>query len=207
MTSSKISVALRALRLFNEKADELEESLFTKRILTERSGVEINAHQVESGMALRATRFGPDKESIKAFVLTFRFFVQDNEPSSFRNMAGFYNDPDLPFNPWTRRRFNSARDAVNADLDAHSFAQVNNQRLTNREIFEVFLWGGLAHAYAKKGRKETYDMWKAVPGFFQLMENDFVYTLARILNAIFYIRELSKEAISELEAARQLSSS
>jgi len=79
--------------------------------------------------------------------------------------------------------------------------QVNNRPLTHREIFEVFMWGGLAHAYAQKGRKETFDLWKSIPGFFQILENEFVLALATILKAIFYIRELNKQAIQKLETS------
>jgi hypothetical protein len=196
-----IVAALRALRLFNEKADKLEASSFTRKILTERSGVEISAKRVETGVAVTATRFGPDQESIDAFVLTFRFFVQDNEPSSFRNMADFYSDAGLPLDSETTRRFNEARDAVNAYLDEASFVQVDNRPLTHREIFDVFMWGGLAHAYAQKGRKETFDLWKSILGFFQILENEFVLALATILKAIFYIRELNKQAIQKLETS------
>lgn len=195
------SAALRALWLFNEKADKLEASSFTKKILTERSGVEISAKKGETAVAVTATRFGPDQESIEAFVLTFRFFVQDNEPSSFRNMAGFYNDVGLPFDSEMVRRFNEARDAVNALLDESSFLKVDNRPLTHREIFEVFMWGGLAHAYAQKGRKEQFDLWRGIPGFFQILENEFVYTLANILKAIFHIRELNRQVIQQLEAS------
>jgi hypothetical protein len=192
-----ISIALLALRLFNEKADKLETSSFAKKILTERIGVKFSAQQGE----MAAKRFGPDQESIDAFILTFRFFVQDNEPSSLHNLAGFYRDAGSSLRAETIKRFNKARESINDYLGESSFMNFENHMLTYQEIFEVFIWGGLAHAYAQKGLKERFDRWKGVSDVFQVLESEFVRMLANILKAIFYIRELNKEAIRQLEAA------
>ncbi len=183
-----------AFRLYNEKADKLEGMSFTKRILSEGSGVQIS---VKRGEPVSAARFGPDQESIEAFVLTFRFFVQDNEPSSFRNLAVLYDDPTLSLDPDTVHRFKEAREAINSFLDAPTMVRINERRLTRREVFEVFMWGALAHSH----KKDTFDKWAGIPVFFQMMENEFVYTLASILRAVFAIRELNKEALRQLEAA------
>src|SRR6266404_5800044 len=75
-----------ALNLFNEKADKLRNSNFVKAAL-ENSGASLSWQEGE-----QITRTGPTEENIDAFVLTLRFFVQDNERSSFRNMSKFYTD-------------------------------------------------------------------------------------------------------------------
>lgn len=191
--TTDIQAAIRALELFNEKADKLESSTFTKKILGERSGVEIEAKQ---GEGVSVIRFGPDQEAIEAFVLTLRFFVQDNEPSSFRNLATLYNDPNLNLDTQLVRRFQEARDAINSFLDQRSLLQENKSPLTHRAIFEIFMWGGLAHANEEK--KKTFDRYRGIPIFFQILENEFVITLASILKAIFYIRELNKETLGKL---------
>lgn len=184
--------AIKALRLFNEKADKLESLSFTRNLSS--SGVTISGKQ---GEAVQAQRQGPDGEAIDAFVLTIRFFVQDNETISLRNIADLYAglqvDKDLV------DKFSDARTKTNATLGKQSPIKLNNTDLTFRAIFEVFLWGGLAHANPRK--KEVYDTWVLNPILFPLLQNEFVYTLGIVLNMIFFTRELNKVVLAQLESS------
>jgi len=85
MAHSEIRIALN---LFNEKADKLRNSNFVKASV-ENSGVSLSWQEGES---FQITRTGPTEENVDAFVLTLRFFVQDNERSSFRNISKLYTD-------------------------------------------------------------------------------------------------------------------
>ena len=38
---------------------------------------------------------GPDEEAIDAFLFTFRFFVQNNEPTSFANLEKLFQELPL----------------------------------------------------------------------------------------------------------------
>ena len=69
-----VKSAADTLLLFNDKTDKLENLSFTKEL--GNSGVTISG---KLGQSVQAQRHGPDDESIDAFVLTMRFFVQDNE--------------------------------------------------------------------------------------------------------------------------------
>src|SRR5215216_2324996 len=82
-----LAADIRALELFNEKADELRNLRFVHSLQSQDSGWTLTLEEDEGGVS----RFGPEDESIRAFVLTFRFFVQDNEPTSIRNMAERYS--------------------------------------------------------------------------------------------------------------------
>ena len=183
--------AIKALQLFNEKADKLEGLSFTKGLAD--SGVTISGKR---GQPVQAQRNGPDDESIDAFVLTIRFFVQDNETTSFRNMAGLYAiisvDSDLV------DKLNDARTKTNAALDKPSPIKLNNTELTYRAIYEVFLWGGLAHANPNK--KAVYDTWVPNLLLFPLLQNEFVYALGILLNMIFFTRALNKAALGQLQS-------
>jgi len=64
-----------ALKLFNEKADKLRNSNFVKAAV-ENSGVSLSWQE---GEFFQITRTGPTEENVDAFVLTLRFFVQDND--------------------------------------------------------------------------------------------------------------------------------
>lgn len=185
-----VKSAIDKLLLFNEKADKLEGLSFTKGL--ENSGVTISG---KLGQPVQAQRHGPDGESIDAFVLTMRFFVQDNEIISFRNMADLY--AQLPVNRDLIQKFNDARAKTNASLDTPTSIKLNDASLTYRTILDVFLWGGLAHANSKK--KAIYDSWTRNPILFPLLQNEFVFALGVHLNMIFFTRALNKAALGQLK--------
>ena len=73
----------------------------------------------------------PDDEAIDAFVLTLRFFIQDNEPTSLRNTSKLY--ASLPINPSHVARFGGRR-APNALLDSPAFISINGESLSCRRL-------------------------------------------------------------------------
>jgi uncharacterized protein YjiS (DUF1127 family) len=188
-------VTFVGLQLFNEKADKLESLSFTKQIFSERSGVKASYRQ---GEPLRVERYGPKDEALDAFVLTLRFFIQNNESSSFANLAQVYDQ--LPPNLEEVEAFRAARAELNELLDETTMVWIEDRGLTRREIYEVFLWGGLAHANPEKKRK--YDEWSKIPFFFELVQNEFVLTLAQVLGVIFRVRELNKSVIAKHQSPR-----
>ena len=111
--------------LFNEKAEKLLKLSFTKDIFNKDSGVHFSWKRDE---ALKVKRTGPGDEAIYAFVLTFRFFIQDNEKISFRNIARIYTNLDIENN--LKREFDSARNFINEYLDGKTFINYNNEILS-----------------------------------------------------------------------------
>ena len=101
-----MSETLEPFRLFRQKAEKLLESTFAKE-MAKPTGVDIN--WTEEGQV--ALHRGPNQESIDAYLLTFRFFIQGNESISFRNMGENFlkniNDEDL------FKKFEEARAALN----------------------------------------------------------------------------------------------
>lgn len=182
--------ALATFRLFNEKADKLERLSFTEKI--SHSGVTITA---KLNQPVQTERYGPDEESIDAFVLTMRFFVQDNEITSFGNMADLY--AKLPVSTDLVEKFNDARAKTNAGLDKPTPIKLNDVVLTYRVVYEVFLWGDLAHANPNK--KATHNAWAKDPILFPLLQNEFVFALGILLNMIFFTRAVNKAATAQLE--------
>jgi len=184
----------QALRLFNEKAEKLESLSFTSVITKQTTGVMFSGSNTEAGSFMSMERFGPSSESIDAFVLTFRFFIQNNEVSSFRSMVNVY-DSGLFSTPLSTE-WRDLRADLNRALDSTSFVGYNNQQLTMRRILETFVYGGLSHANVAK--KELYAEWKRNPLFFPLVENEFVRTLAFVLDVVSYGRQLNERALREL---------
>lgn len=182
--------AIRILQLFNEKAEKLQRSSFTKYVETETIGFTV----VPRGAVVDVYAVGPDPEVVEAFVLTLRFFVQDNEPTSFRNMGALYEE--LPIGKDLIRQFQEGRTAINSFLDRGSHMTVNGKAFSNREILEVFLWGGLAHANPTK--KATFDGWLADGHLYPLMQMSFHDTLVELLRFVFWVREHNSLALDSL---------
>jgi len=188
---------IKALELFNEKAEELLSSTFAEKMLGGETGVTLNWNYETGEEVTNFERKGPDKENIKAFILDYRFFIQDNEISSFRNLKALYSSDLL--NAKFESRFDSARDALNTYLDTHSKFQFDykGEILNRRKIIDTFIYGGLSHA--KKKKKKLFKEWQSIPPFFPMIENEFVYSLAKILDVVVYIRNLNLQAIEELK--------
>lgn len=195
--ADNIASALRALYLFNEKADKLEKLRFTKRITSDETSVTVH-FRAEGGIT--GERDGPDDESIDAFVLTFRFFIQDNEPTSIRKMDRMYEElrETSLLSKSLVEDFSEVRKVLNGFLNENTQMHYFGKTITRRDVYEVFMWGGLAHANEQK--KAVYDEWQSLPFLFSMLEHEFVRVLVTYLKGIFFMRRLNKKAIEELQA-------
>jgi len=184
------------LKLFNEKARRLERLTFTKSVFEEESGLKIIFKPVEPPTVERK---GPDEEAIEAFVLTFRFFVQDREPSSFRNIAETYRN--LPVSQEKKDSFRGAYEKFNEFLNSKYPIKINDRSLTHWDILDIFIYGWLSHAHREK--KEIFAEWMSDPIANQLMKNALVYVLGNTMKYIRYIKNLNETVLEELNRAGQ----
>lgn len=185
------SVELEALKLFNEKAEKLFSSRYVKYLQVEKK-LSVS-YSYTSGQAPTMQRDLPDQDAIDAFVLTFRYFIQNNESISFCNINNLYES--IPDALELKKKFIEQRKALNNFLDKQTDTTINGVTLTNRVILDVFIYGGLAHAT----KKATYDEWKADGHLFLFLELRFCSILEfvfRVINNVFII---NKEAMSILE--------
>ena len=187
-----------SLKLFNEKAEKLKSYNFTKNIISDGFGITISAKEDEPVNI--ETRF-PTNESIEAFILTLRFFIQDNEISSFRNLAKVYSN--LPSYRDEKRAFFNTRDELYDFLNSPDKSlniKINTKEFSNKEIFEIFIYGGLAHA--NKSKKKIYDEWMANPMLKPITENAFINVMSGILQCILHVQELNDLLISDFNCFR-----
>jgi hypothetical protein len=136
----------------------------------------------------------PDADATDAALLTLRMFNQNNEPFSLCNVARLAaTDPGISaeWKDW----FNHYRDTLNQHLDSGSRLVLDGERPTNRDIFEAFLYGEMAHTNAAK--PAALATWRRDAGpVFPLVETLFAMVIVDFLNVIFQIVYITR---AELE--------
>lgn len=187
------TVAIQTLKLFNEKVDKLINSRFIKHVQNNK-GLKWS-FQSSVSQKVTISHNLPDQDSIDAFVLTIRYFIQDNETTSLRNMAKLYKD--IPVSVNIKDEFNSVRDKLNLELRSQSMFNLDEKKLTRGEIFHTFIYGGLAHAESKK--KADYDKWMQIEPLAAIITMEFNNVLIYILDCIAYIRKVNLQAIEEMK--------
>ncbi|NQS90723.1 hypothetical protein HQ584_13150 [Patescibacteria group bacterium] len=182
------------LKLFNEKVSEIKKTNFVRWF--KRNNLSFTFPIL--GLKYRGTRKFPTIESARSFILLFRFFIQDNEAISIRNIANVYDAVSL--SAQTKSSFYFYRDHLNIFLHSLPGVRVVGERrlgkLNNWEILKIFIYGKLAHQ-----SKAQYKRYKVI-------ENDehlcgmywcnFFSALSVCLHYIVGISEVNKNAIREL---------
>jgi hypothetical protein len=194
---TKVDEKIAALRLFNEKVRELLESSFVKAVSSPNAGFSISWERHKDGnFKMSSTVRGPSVEAVKAFVLTFRFFIQDNESISLRNIAALYDSSNI--DTQQRAYFQSARDQVNQLLDSPNFFNLNYNGVTptNRQVMDVFVYGGLAHANPEK--YNLYKEWMSFSPSGVILQACFNAILGHILHALAYIEQVNETTLQQL---------
>jgi hypothetical protein len=185
----------KALRLFNEKSDKLARLSFMEKMRHPDAGVTIQFDHPKGGTpTVTQERRGPEEEAIDAFVLTFRFFIQNNETTSFHNMEQHYLA--APLDSVLQQEFVNLKKEINDYLDEQVNINYNNEDLTRRRIMDVFMYGGFSHATEDKRR--IYKTWMSDLFISKYLENIFLMTMADIHNAIVLIKSLNEKALQHL---------
>lgn len=130
----------------------------------------------------------PDEEELEAFLLTGRMFVQNNDPVSFGNMGKLVDDAGVS-EGW-KERVRNARTELNGYLDSLSNFNIDGKDRTHREIFNIFLYGGLAHTDPKLA--PIYELWKSNPMGYPLVEQGFHRILSQIMYAATYLAHFTR---------------
>lgn len=180
---------LRPLRLFNEHANTLLKSRYVQH-----GGFSGSAYQIQ-GQQLRTELNIPDDEAIRAFVLTFRFFIQEREASSFKRLGDTYEK--LPISHELKARYTELRRCLNDLLDSSSNLKIFN--LTRRDIIRTMIYGELAHADEEK--LATIDGWRKEPFTWALVQFEFSSSLVDVLQYIVAVANLNTKVMEEITRA------
>ena len=187
--------AREALLLFNEKAERLERSGFVKHL----DETPLTFSVTPGGADATVSTTAPGEDPLDAFVLTFRFFLQDNEPSSFHRLAEIYET--LPIPEALRKKFRNGRANLNAFLDSPVSMGIvikgNTIGPTRRERLDIFLYGHLSHADPR--HRDAYLLLSADPAMATMTRTQFVGDLHSIGKLISAVRKLNLEVLKALE--------
>jgi len=186
-----ISEDLKALELFNRKAEILRNSSFMKFLVERGTRITISGGK---GKPTTVETKWPNDEARDAFLFTFRFFIQKKEKSSFRKMARTYDS--LPISQQKKELFKDARKKLNDFLDSKSPITFQGQAITRREILWNIMYGDLSHANEKK--EEILNQWMSYPLMDTFFRNEFVKILGNATYIKAHVQDLNEEVMKEL---------
>ncbi len=184
---------IESLQIFVESANELEASNF---IAQAKDGISTSIRQL-GDRTLLLERRGPEHEAVKALLLTVRFFYQNNE-TSIKKTADLVKGLAVP--NALQDEFAVICKQLNKFLDAASPIkfQTSIGADTNREIFEIFLYGCFAHANREKRRRVK--SWEQGPCFDDLRAR-FDVILVAFVSAVAKLKAVCVKILTELGVA------
>jgi hypothetical protein len=180
-----------ALKLFNEKVSRLEASRLAQRMSNPK--YQIQYDKVASGQWIAADGIEPD--DVDAFVLNLRLLVQDNDGFSIRCLSKLYGEADVA--SVLQAQFQEHHNRLSSHLDRPSpiGRPGGNGNYTNRQLFDVIMYGGLAH----NDRKKVGEFLCLVrQGFFSaIVFASFLNTIGVIFQTCRHIRDLNLQLLNE----------
>jgi hypothetical protein len=186
-----------ALEFYNEKAEKLLNLSFTESVSKRKTRLSISATRNSDGILVSTSeRKGPPSESIDAFVLTFRFFIQNNEKCSIGKMAELYSSSNIEMN--FKEEFLEIRTLTNDFLDTvpDLHIAIDDRLMTRREIVEMVIYGDLSHANDKK--RAIHQSWTRSEISRDILNYAFVFILSRLTLPIRALRDLNLRVLAML---------
>lgn len=154
------SQAIAALELFDSKIEKIHKRSFIGKYEESKNLVSITATKGGSNWNVQTMHRRADDESVDAVVLTLRFFIQDNEPCSLRNLDRIYNEIDCLLD--LSEHFKTRRSYINDTLSCPAQPKRRDiELITNRDVLETFVFGEMSHSNVK--HRNRYAAWQADP--------------------------------------------
>ena len=175
---------IERLELFNGKVEELGNSSF----ISNWDSKSIFWNTITSNLPTKFLL--PNDEQTKAFILTLRFFMQDNEPISLRNISKIYSSELI------EKEFQEEFDQKRKILNTYLNLDFRSNGITNRDILEAFIYGNYAHSDQKDKYSElvkTDIKHRLNAGSFYSIANSFFTTLQQF-------QKLNKKVLRNLRA-------
>jgi hypothetical protein len=182
----------QTLETFVEKANLLKSFKFDEHVRSVGQG--FSANKTDDGSWVIDFSL-PDQEKRDSFILSFRFFYQNNESISLANLKRFLNDPELS-DEWRKGISNVLKNYYRY-LNGHFTQTVNlfDGHPTRREMLDTVLYGGIAHAN-KPEMVRRFKLWTRDGVRENVLLQSFAVMLIEILRVIYYIGELSERELA-----------
>jgi hypothetical protein len=190
--------ALKRLRLFNEKAQELRGFSFIAKAFQQEAGV--TAQFDFEKQTAQVERIGADKEARAAMCSVLRFFLQPRDGIEIHEIAELYQN--LPVKDEDRHWVSENLKTLDSFLDRATEVSFNNEPpLTFGRIREIFLYGDLVHANSKPhdDKRSVFESWRKSQWIYPFLENNFEYTAGETIRYILWLATVNDAAIKALE--------
>lgn len=182
-----------ALILFNERIDRLNRCRLAKRM-------EENPHyKLNYDLMMKRQWVAIDdvtEDDIDALVLNIRLLIQDNDGYSIRCLAEkVYQTNDIPSD--LKIKFNKQVEKWRVYIQSPSIIShfKEKRNFTNEELFNIILYGGLAHS-SRKYVNHFYNLTKQ-GAFSSIVCTYFMSTLHIFLRITREISEINKELLKQ----------
>lgn len=180
----------RTLTAIAEKAHKLKSFKFDEHVRS--VGLGWRTTRVENGWFVEFDL--PKEEKRDAFLLTFRMFIQQNEPISFHKLNKIINDPEV--SEELKSGLRKARQSYIKYIDGYpeNIQDIWGERPTRGEILKVVLYGDLAHT-KDVALRHKYEDWTRDEIRKSVLLQAFTRTIVNILELIDFIAELSEQEL------------
>ncbi len=187
----------KTLDSFNEKVNSIKEFSFIKD--SKFSGASIKSEKITTGdnvgkYRMTSTRFGAHGESVDAFLLNYRFFIQNNEKISVGNLFSIYESGNIPLS--FRDKFIEIRSEINDIMKIKCLVKIDGKYITYDDIHEAFIYGKYAHE--NMGQKSKIEYWETLP-IFNFIEQEFHSIILRRYALFKEIVELNNDLMKHFK--------
>jgi hypothetical protein len=129
-----------------------------------------------------------------ALTTKLRFFVQERDGISFVQMRELYEG--LPVSDQDKELVRQGVTAIEDYLDRRSFLSLGGEQLSDRNLFERFMYGSLAHANPDKAA--TFEKWIEQPLFRPIAEARFEKIVAELIKCACWLYSVNERALQQL---------
>ncbi|KPL85264.1 hypothetical protein [Herpetosiphon geysericola] len=183
---------------------------FVQSLVNHRNKAKIRSARAANDQYLfNAIAKGPSSEATAAFVLTMRCFIDDTEECSLENLAQYYKAATIGTEParlylGNQNVFAMVLDGVTELVDRYPVVDTKgnvidriDKPLTRRQVFDLWVYGGLSHA--KRTKKQQFDALVGDPVTRALLWQSFADTLDDYCNHLSAQSYVNKAMLLELE--------
>ena len=179
----------QTLKTFVEKANKLKRLKFAEHV--KDTGFGFHTKAVDQNL-MEIVFDQVDEKELDAALLTFRLFIQQNEPLSFSRLGKILNDPGLSesFKSEIQRTLQSYHAYLAGypeNIKPGFFEE--DKHPTRNDILQVVLYGSRAHTNNPK-RRDKFLHWTREEIGENVLLQVFVRTVFSILGLIYHVADL-----------------